>query len=712
MSEDVANCSAVTTQEQVSLWHVLWDELKPFPGRDLATLRIAIACSAIVLVSNTFRLPFQDVLPFFVLFTAKEEKITTAITAALTLLGITVSVGAAILVFKCTGNRPEFRIPGMAVEIFVGMYLFRILSIGPVGFILAFIVSVLQSIVDLFPTPEEAVHQFLWVWVAVVLASGCAWLATFALFPVPANRVLQREFVSGWRSVSIALRRLSGGSPAGSQRLLRPLAKAGPIRLLKLLKLSLLETRRLRQKREELRRLIVAFDKIARLIFSYSDMLLKSGGIASISSSEKAILGRVTEATEYFQREFADGFVPSGLSLEQNERERARTNENSSAAVQLVEAEYTLEDLTAKNSEAGQPKEAPGGKKSLFVADAFTNRRHAQFALKVTLAGMIGYLFYTASDYRNIHTVYYTPLIIALGSTGATMQKGVLRVAGCLIGGALGMICTIWVIPRFETFGMYLLIVFCMHGLAAWVAFGSERISYIGLQIALAFDLGVLTDYGPSTQIDPIRDRFIGIVLGILIISAVFALIWPEDANSIARQKLAESLRAIARLLNLGGGNESNSDRAGLELEIASHLAEANAYQEHAAFEALIPGRRASKDPDLEAVTAMVEKVYVASLPWIRQHAATTLDLETADRGLLDMIKPLVDAVEASAATMEGVPGPQVAENALTVEGSPRERNSIVNAGRSFGRFEQLRAAVRELQVVVFGSESSWHEPS
>jgi hypothetical protein len=248
--------------------------------------------------------------------------------------------------------------------------------------------------------------------------------------------------------------------------------------------------------------------------------------------------------------------------------------------------------------------------------------------------------------------------------------------------------------------------VFCVHGLAAWVAFGSERISYIGLQIALAFDLGVLTDYGPSTQIDPIRDRFIGIVLGILIISTVFALIWPEDANSMARQKLAESLRAIARLLNLGGGNGSTSQRTDLELEIASHLSEANGFQEHAAFETLIPGRPASKGPDLEAATAMVEKVYVTSLPWIRQQAATTPDLETADRGFPDMTKPLVDAVEASAAMMEGVPGPRLAKNALAVERSPWERNSIVDAGRSFERFEQLLVAVRELQAVVFGSES------
>src|SRR5208282_354666 len=247
-----------------------------------------------------------------------------------------------------------------------------------------------------------------------------------------------------------------------------------------------------------------------------------------------------------------------------------------------------------------------------------------------TLAGMIGYFFYTASDYYGIHTVFYTPLIIALGSTGATMHKGLLRVAGCLIGGGLGMICTIWVIPTFETFGMYLLIVFCVHGLAAWLAFGSERISYIGLQIAIAFDLGVLMDYAPATEIDPIRDRFIGIVLGILIVSTVFSLVWPEDSSSIARQKLAACLRAIARLLNIRGGTKSNLEREGLELEIASHLAEANAYQEHAAFETLIHGPLASEGPDLETATAVVENVYVASLPWIRQQSASMLDPKTA----------------------------------------------------------------------------------
>jgi multidrug resistance protein MdtO len=715
MSEGVAE-HPVSMESPASLWQVLWAELKPFPGRDLAALRMAIVCTAIVLLTNTFRLPFQDVLPFLALFTAKEEKITTTITAILVLLAITVSVGAAILIFKCTGNRPEFRIPGMALEIFIGMYLFRVLSMGPVGFILAFIVSVAQSVVDLYPTPEEAVHQFLWLWVAVALGAGCGWLATILLFPVSAKGVLQRHFITGWHTISAAAKQLSDDSTAASRSLLYPLAKLGPIRLLKALKLSLLETHGLRSKQKELTRLSLALDKVAKLLFSYSsrpsaigtssgssykaderELIPTERGISAISSSEKVVLGRLAEKAEYLEQEFSDGFVPSGLSPEQNEREPARTSENGSAALQLVEAECTLEDLTAKDSEAGQPKEALGSKKSLFVADAFTNPRHAQFALKVTLAGMIGYIFYTASDYFGIHTVYYTPLIIALGSTGATMYKGVLRIAGCVIGGALGMMCTIWVIPRFETLGMYLLIVFCLHALAAWVAFGSERISYMGLQIALAFDLGVLQDYAPPTEIDPIRDRFIGIVLGIVIISSVFSLVWPEDARSITRQKLAASLKAIARLLNIRGGSELNPQRERLELEIASHLAEANASQEQAAFEALIHGPPATKGLDLETATAAVEEVYVACLPWIREQTATTSDLGTAGCDT-NMVKPLVAAVEASAAIVEGSSGPSTTEGELG--DFLDERDSVSNGGGSES-FEQLVTAVKELQAVV-----------
>ena len=686
------------------LWQTIWSELKPYPGRDLAALRMAIACTAIVLMSNTFRLPLQDVLPFLVLFTTKEEKITTTITAVLALFAITIAVGAALLIFKCTGNRPEFRIPGMAVEIFVGMYLFRVLAVGPVGFILAFIVSVAQSIVDLYPTPEAAVHEFLWVWVAVALGASVGWLANLVLFPVPARRVLQREFVDSWQKVAGSLTELSDGSPVAARRLLRPLVKRGPTRLLKLLKLSLIEAPELRPKQAELTRLILTLDKTARLLFSHSAKRLRSTG-DSISSADKAILDRLRDKAQYFEREFLDGFVPSGESEREsspaaagsaNEQERAE----DSASLQLIEAERTLEDLGALPHETHEKKPPPRGKKSLFVADAFTNPAHVQFALKVTLAGMIGYIFYTASDYFGIHTVYYTPLIIALSSTGATIHKGVLRIVGCVIGGGLGLICTIWLIPRFETLGIYLLIVFCLHGLAAWIAFGSERISYMGLQIALTFDLGVLSDYGPPTKIDPIRDRFIGIVLGIIIISIVFSLLWPEDAHSFVRQKLAACLRSIARLLRPDGSPDSSPQRQHLELEIASRLSEANTFEEQAAFEALLYGREERNGADLRDITSAAEEIYAASLPWIREQAATVSDAhrEIGNRAQ-EIVTPLVDSVEASAAIVEGSYRPQTSEDALTADESLSKTEAVNDGGPRSQSFELLAAAVRELRV-------------
>jgi multidrug resistance protein MdtO len=687
MSEGIADYPASVERQRQGLFGALWNELKPFPGRDLAALRMAIVCTTIVLVSNTFRLPLQDVLPFLALFTAKEEKITTTITAVLVLLAITVSVGAALLIFKLTGNRPEFRIPAMAAEIFVGMYLFRVLSMGAVGFILAFIVSVSQSVVDLFPTPEEAVHEFLWVWVAVSLAAGCGWVATLVLFPVPASRVLQREFVAAWRTVSIAAKEFGEDSTAAGRRLLRPLAKLGPLRLLKLLKLSLMETDALRPKQKELTRLILALDKIAKLTFSYSGQRLTSQEAAAKLSSEKLILGRITENAGYFEREFADGFVPLVNPP------RSEELSEPSASPKLIEAERTLEDLATAPGESQEMKPAPRAKKSLLVADTFTNPRHAQFALKVTLAGMIGYIFYTASDYFGIHTVYYTPLIIALGSTGAIMHKGVLRVVGCIIGGGLGLICTIWLIPRFETLGMYLLIVFCLHGLAAWVAFGSERISYVGLQIALTFDLGVLKDYGPAKEIDPIRDRFIGIILGILIISAVFSLVWPEEAGSLARQKLGACLRAVGRLLNIRGGSESNPERERVELEIASRLAEAHAYQEQAAFEALIDPPETTSGVGIESAVGAVQEIYATSLPVVREQAGTvsTIDYEA--------IKPLAEAIETSAAIIESLNAPKIGKDGVTRD----ELLLETELGSAFNRrsesFQQLVTAVKQLQT-------------
>ena len=65
-----------------------------------------------------------------------------------------------------------------------------------------------------------------------------------------------------------------------------------------------------------------------------------------------------------------------------------------------------------------------------------------------------------------------------------------------------------------------------------------------------------------------------------------------------------------------------------------------------------------------------------------------------------DMVKPLVAAVEASAAIVEGSSVPSITEGELTVGNFLDERDSVSNGGGSES-FEQLVTAVKELQVVV-----------
>ncbi|MCL7999838.1 hypothetical protein M8994_16485 [Brucella sp. 21LCYQ03] len=43
-----------------------------------------------------------------------------------------------------------------------------------------------------------------------------------------------------------------------------------------------------------------------------------------------------------------------------------------------------------------------------------------------------------------------------------------------------------------------------------WASAGSEKVTYGGVQIGLAFTLTVLPGFGPTTDMDTARDRIIG----------------------------------------------------------------------------------------------------------------------------------------------------------------------------------------------------------
>jgi multidrug resistance protein MdtO len=140
----------------------------------------------------------------------------------------------------------------------------------------------------------------------------------------------------------------------------------------------------------------------------------------------------------------------------------------------------------------------------------------------------------------------------------------------------MGFLAIMYLVPHMESIVSLVLLVGAVTALAGWVAAGSERIAYAGVQIGFAFYFCIFQGYKPGTDFDTIRDRLVGIVLGLVVSTVVFHYLWPEHAVDRLRAALARALRNLARLLVIPGiGATIETERqaaAQLRSEIAKDL--------------------------------------------------------------------------------------------------------------------------------------------
>jgi len=65
-----------------------------------------------------------------------------------------------------------------------------------------------------------------------------------------------------------------------------------------------------------------------------------------------------------------------------------------------------------------------------------------------------------------------------------------LRLSGAIIGGLLAGLSIVFLLPHFTDIGQLCALTAVVALFAGWVATSSERLSYAGMQIALAFFMG------------------------------------------------------------------------------------------------------------------------------------------------------------------------------------------------------------------------------
>jgi uncharacterized membrane protein YccC len=160
-------------------------ELAPTPARSRRTAIMVAAAVLCVIISMTLQVPELSVTAYMPFFVSKESKHLTTLTGLLGFIGATIGIGASLLLYKFTYGHPELRIPGMAIALFLGMYVSRIFVLGPLGFLIGFVVAVSQSVGEAVPSPELLVRGLLWLWVAIVYGAAVTVVLNLLFLPDP-----------------------------------------------------------------------------------------------------------------------------------------------------------------------------------------------------------------------------------------------------------------------------------------------------------------------------------------------------------------------------------------------------------------------------------------------------------------------------------------------------------------------------------------------
>jgi len=158
-------------------------------------------------------------------------------------------------------------------------------------------------------------------------------------------------------------------------------------------------------------------------------------------------------------------------------------------------------------------------------------------------------VIYNAIAWPGISTAVTTCLLTALSTIGSSRQKQLLRITGAAVGGFLvGMGSQIFILPYLDSIAGFVVLFVAVTALSSWFMTSSPRLSYFGIQVALAFFLVNVSEFKMQTSLAAARDRVVGILLGLFIMWLVFDQLWGAPAAIEMRRTFISNLRLLAHL--------------------------------------------------------------------------------------------------------------------------------------------------------------------
>lgn len=521
------------------LGEFLKEELAPYPGRAALIARMVIAATLVMIICVVFRIPYAFQGSIYALMVSRESSQAT-FKSAVSILSLT-GIGTVYLIASATFviSVPTLHLLWVIGSFFLGFYAISTLNNFGASSIFAIMICIGVPLWDRHLSAETNVEDTLWL----CLASSIGVVVTVAV------EILFSRAKPGEDLIAGVVERLTA-----AQNLLGCLAKDRPVDRLtqaNVVRLTMVGTSMLRR---ILRRSTCAPDYVEQM----GAVIALTGRLVDLAAN-LTVPSQMSQGGREHIRQLAEniGSVRSALLAEGTRRlnEFPAARGNDPYAIPLVaEMEKTVQLMTevlmgsqSVTTFAPQPL-SDDSSSTLFVRDAFTNIEYIQFAAKGCLTASLCYLIYNGVNWPGISTAVTTCFLTALSTVGSSRQKQLLRISGAIVGGFLfGMGAQIFVLPHVDSIAGFTLLFIFVSAFASWFMTSSTRLSYFGIQVAVAFCTIHLSSFAFERSLSMARDRVVGVLLGLVMMWFVFDQLWGAPAIVQMKKGFSSVFRLLAQ---------------------------------------------------------------------------------------------------------------------------------------------------------------------
>jgi multidrug resistance protein MdtO len=514
-------------------------EVAPYPGRMSTVIRMTIAATLVMIIVVTFRIPNAALAGLFSILLARENLAATWRGGQLIVLGFVLASLYTLLGMMLFRGYPITHFFWVIGSLYLVFFVIRTTTNYAAALAFAIPIGVALPVWDRSFPSEVQVEGTLWPIVIIAVGAG-ATVATEALY-----RIFDRSdpLITFVDDLLLAVQQVAESIAA---------RHASPKSVLaRVLQYQMIGTGRLRMTLQR-----QGLDPTRRA--QRSALISLAGRLIGLAADlertpphpgdDDAIrLHTLYQRLGAIRKELRESGVisPSPPLLE---------GPPSSSFPMLQEMERTVALITEvfqRDEIVDDSQNEPGQDwwRALFLPDAFHNPEYLRFAFAGCLAATVCYVLYNALDWPGIFPSVLTCIVTALSTIGTSFQAQFLRLAGFVAGGlVLGISAQILILPAIDSIFGFALFFAAGTAIAAWFATSSPRLSFFGVQMALAFYFINLQDFKLQTDLTIARDKAIGALLGILAMGFIFDRFGTKSDTELLQKLLVRNVQMLAQL--------------------------------------------------------------------------------------------------------------------------------------------------------------------